>query len=175
MARTRGAKSSSPSNRKKSLRKEPVPDSAPEPSQPNSSSGEARRQSLRQTIPYQVRRSVAAKDPGSLAESLPVPSPVPSPAPQEKSQEPQAPLPSPKFHQTALEEVIGGQCYLSPQLRETWIVELGIPFRAMLRLTAFRVRPACPIIPAAEEVSHGALLAPRDFFYPRIATDFYNP
>ncbi|RVW33069.1 hypothetical protein CK203_117227 [Vitis vinifera] len=34
MARTRGAKSSSPSNRKKSLRKEPVPDSAPEPSQP---------------------------------------------------------------------------------------------------------------------------------------------
>ena len=32
MARTRGAKSSSPLNRKKSLRKEPVPDSAPEPS-----------------------------------------------------------------------------------------------------------------------------------------------
>ncbi|RVW88656.1 hypothetical protein CK203_043781 [Vitis vinifera] len=44
MARTRGAKSSSPSNRKRSLRKEPSPGSVPEPapkpspSRPNLSS-----------------------------------------------------------------------------------------------------------------------------------------
>ncbi|RVW27138.1 hypothetical protein CK203_087771 [Vitis vinifera] len=39
-----------------------------------------------------------------------------------------------------------------PQLRETWIVELGIPFRALLRLSSIQSEAgACPIIPAAEE------------------------
>ncbi|RVW26786.1 hypothetical protein CK203_099732 [Vitis vinifera] len=33
---------------------------------------------------------------------------------------------------------------------------------------------ACPIIPAAEEYHMEQLLAPRDFFYHRIATDFYQ-
>ncbi|RVW94325.1 hypothetical protein CK203_037935 [Vitis vinifera] len=87
-------------------------------------------------------------------DTLPVPSPVPrqplpvpsvpSPAPQEKSQEPQGHFPSPKF-----------------KLKQLW---KNIQSEA----------GACPIIPAAEEVSYGALLAPRDFFYPRIATDFYQ-
>ncbi|RVW29374.1 hypothetical protein CK203_108774 [Vitis vinifera] len=130
MARTRGAKSSSPSNRKKSLRKEPSPGSAPEPSpsRPNPPPVKPRHQSRRQDDTYQVRGRplqkkprVESSEPIDLTEQspepspipspvqtpvpspvpspspLPVPSPVPSPAPQEKSQEPQAPLPSPKF------------------------------------------------------------------------------
>ncbi|RVW25170.1 hypothetical protein CK203_112500 [Vitis vinifera] len=116
----------------------------------------------------------------------PVPSPVPSPVPASsiagtisgaarKISGASSATSEPQIHRNTLEEVIGGQCYLSPQLRETWIVELGIPFRALLRLSSIQSEAgACPIIPAAEEVSYGALLAPRDFFYPRIATDFYQ-
>ncbi|RVW58959.1 Retrovirus-related Pol polyprotein from transposon 17.6 [Vitis vinifera] len=138
MARTRGAKVFISFERKKSLRKEPVPDSAPEPSQPKA-----------------ILLRVESSEPIDLTEQSPEPSPIPSPVPtpvpsrfpcqfrrryhlrpQEKSQEPQAPLPSPKF-----------------QLKQLW---KNIQSEA----------GACPIIPAAEEVPYGALLAPRDFFYP---------
>ncbi|RVW18664.1 Retrovirus-related Pol polyprotein from transposon opus [Vitis vinifera] len=125
MARTRGAKSSSPSNRKKSLRKEPVPDSAPEPSPPKAIPPlKPGRQSPGETYltrsggrPLQKRPRVESSEPIDLTEQspepspipspvptpvlspipMPVPSPVPSPAPQEKSQEPQAPLPEPQI------------------------------------------------------------------------------
>nr|CAN60065.1 hypothetical protein VITISV_020523 [Vitis vinifera] len=127
MARTRGAKSSSPSNRKKSLRKEPVLDSAPEPSQPKAipppvkpapPKPPARRYLTRSGgRPLQKRPRVESSEPIDLTEQspepspiptpvsspvpspipMPVPLPVPSPALQEKSQEPQAPLPEPQI------------------------------------------------------------------------------
>ncbi|RVW75060.1 hypothetical protein CK203_056032 [Vitis vinifera] len=127
MARTRGAKSSSPSNRKKSLRKEPVPHSAPEPSpsrpiphpvKPAPPKPPARRYLTRSGgRPLQKRPRVESSEPIDLTEQSPEPSPVPSPvsspvstpvpspvqlpvpspAPQAKSQEPQAPLPEPQI------------------------------------------------------------------------------
>ncbi|RVW60060.1 hypothetical protein CK203_089532 [Vitis vinifera] len=133
MARTRGAKSSSPSNRKRSLRKEPSPGSVPEPApkpspsrpqpspvKPAPPKPPARRYLTRNPKLTPVQSPVSSPNPspvqipavtGSLANSLtratPIPSPVPSPAPQEKAQEPQAPIPEPQIAAEApLEEVI---------------------------------------------------------------------
>ncbi|RVW59222.1 hypothetical protein CK203_111097 [Vitis vinifera] len=92
-------------SRKKSLRKEPVPDPVSEPSQPRA-------------VPPPVK-PVPPKPPARRY--LTRPSPVPTPVPRRflansasgaisgaasKPQEPQPPLPSPKFHEIALEEVI---------------------------------------------------------------------
>ncbi|XP_010645995.1 vegetative cell wall protein gp1-like [Vitis vinifera] len=120
MARTRGAKSSSPSNRKKSLRKELVPDSAPEPSQPKAIPPSVKPASPKPPAKHYLTKSggrtlqkrprVQSSEPIDLTEQspepspipspvptpvpslipMPVPSPVPSPALQEKSQEPQS-------------------------------------------------------------------------------------
>ncbi|XP_059595571.1 pistil-specific extensin-like protein [Vitis vinifera] len=133
MARTRGAKSSSPSRRKKSLRKEPVPDPASEPSQPRAipppvkpapPKPPARRYLTRSGgRPLQKRPRVESSEPIDLTEQpsepspvpTPVPSPipsliqplVPSPAPQAEPQEPQPPLPEPQSpFEIAPEEVI---------------------------------------------------------------------
>ncbi|RVX11252.1 Retrovirus-related Pol polyprotein from transposon 17.6 [Vitis vinifera] len=178
MARTRGAKSSSPSNARRVCERsqsrfcsrafavKPIPPPVkPAPPKPP------------------ARRYLTRAFTNSITGSTPVPSPVPSPSPcqfhrryhlrrrKKNLRSLKRHFRAPNSAETALEEVIGGQCYLSPQLRETWIVELGIPFRALLRLSSIQSEAgACPIIPAAEEVSYGALLAPRDFFYPRIAT-----
>ncbi|RVW91377.1 hypothetical protein CK203_035439 [Vitis vinifera] len=150
MARTRGAKSSSPSNRKKSLRKEPVPDSAPEPSQPKAipppvkpapPKPPARRYLT--SLPNSITGSNSSAVSSSLAESLPVPSPVPSPAPQEKSQEPQAPLPEPQIPaETALEEVIRRPMLPQPPIEGNLDCRTR-PFHSELcfDLAAFRVRP----------------------------------
>ncbi|RVW18314.1 hypothetical protein CK203_109125 [Vitis vinifera] len=75
---------------------------------------------------------------------LPVPSPVPSPAPQEKSQEPQRHFLSPKFHPKH-----SGRTF---RVRS----ELAQSFQLLRRY----------------HMEH--LLTPRDFFYPRIATDFLS-
>nr|CAN62950.1 hypothetical protein VITISV_027607 [Vitis vinifera] len=108
MARTRRAKSSSPLSRKKSLRKEPVPDPVFEPS----SGGR----------PLQKRPRVESSEPIDLTKQSPEPSPVPtpvpspisspiqppvpSPAPQAEPQEPQPPLLEPQIPvEIALEEV----------------------------------------------------------------------
>ncbi|RVW89511.1 Pro-Pol polyprotein [Vitis vinifera] len=92
-----GAKSSSPSNRKKSLRKEPVPDSAPEPSQPKAipppvkpapPKPPAKRYLTRsggRTL--QKRPRVESSEPIDLTEQSPEPSPIPSLVP--------TPVPSP--------------------------------------------------------------------------------
>ncbi|XP_010645955.1 anther-specific proline-rich protein APG-like [Vitis vinifera] len=127
MARTRGAKSSSPSNRKKSLRKEPVPNSAPKPSQPKTIPPPVKPAPPKPLAKRYLTRSggrtlqkrprVQSSEPIDLNEQSPEPSPIPSPVPtpvpspspvsvpssvpspalQEKSQEPQAPLPEPQI------------------------------------------------------------------------------
>ncbi|RVW88239.1 hypothetical protein CK203_038698 [Vitis vinifera] len=89
MARTRGAKSSSPSNRKKSLRKEPVPDSS-EPSQPKAIPPPVKpappKPPANDTLPgqgsaMQKRPRVESSEPIDLTEQSPEPSPIPSPVP----------------------------------------------------------------------------------------------
>ncbi|XP_059598700.1 extensin-like [Vitis vinifera] len=120
MARTRGAKSSSPSSRKQSLRKEPVPDPVSKPSQPRAvpppvkPAPPARRYLTRSGgRPLQKRPRVESSEPIDLTEQslepssvpTPVPSPipspiqppVPSPVPQAEPQEPQPPIPKPQI------------------------------------------------------------------------------
>nr|CAN63795.1 hypothetical protein VITISV_004187 [Vitis vinifera] len=200
MARTRGAKSSSPSNRKKSLRKEPSPGSAlePSPSRPNPPlvkpappKPPARRYLTRvessepidlteqspepSLIPSLVQTPVPSPVPSPSP--LPVPSPVPSPAPQEKSQEPQAPLPEPQIQaETALEEVIRRPMLPQPPIEGNLDCRTR-PFHSELcfDLAAFRVRPElAQSFQLLRRYHMEQLLAPRDFFYPRIATDFYQ-
>nr|CAN82598.1 hypothetical protein VITISV_032032 [Vitis vinifera] len=199
MVRTRGAKSSSPSNRKKSLRKEPVPDSALEPSQPKAISPPvkpappkppAKRYLTRSGgRPLQKRPRVESSEPIDLTEQspepspipLPVPtpvlSPVPSPVPQEKSQEPQAPLPEPQIpSETALEEVIRRPMLPQPPIEGNLDCRAR-PFHSELcfDLPAFRVRPElAQSFQLLRRYHMEHLLAPRDFFYPRVATDFYQ-
>ncbi|XP_010662487.1 anther-specific proline-rich protein APG-like [Vitis vinifera] len=109
MARTRGAKSSSPSNRKKTLRKEPLLDSAPEPSsskpipppaKPAPPKPPARRYLTRSGgRPLQKKPRVESSEPIDLTEQSleqspeqsPVQTPVSSPNPSSVA----TPVPSP--------------------------------------------------------------------------------
>nr|CAN76512.1 hypothetical protein VITISV_022254 [Vitis vinifera] len=208
MARTRGAKSSSPSSRKKSLRKEPVPDPVSEPSQPKAISPPvklappkppAKRYLTRSGgRPLQKRPRVESSEPIDLTEQspepspipspvptpvpslipMPVPSSVPSPAPQEKSQEPQAPLPEPQIpSETALEEVIRRPPMLPQPPIEGNLDCRARPFHSELcfDITAFRVRSElAQSFNLLRRYHMEHLLAPRDFFYPRVAMDFYQ-
>ena len=215
MARTRETKSSSPSNRKRSLRKGPSPGSVPEPAPKPSPSRPipppvkpappklpARRYLTRSVgRPLQKKPRVESSEPIDLTEQspepspipspvqtpvpspvpspspLPIPSPVPSPAPQEKSQEPQAPLPEPQIQvEPALEEVIRRPMLPQPPIEGN----LDCRTRAFhselcFDLAAFRVRPElAQSFQLLRRYHMEQLLAPRDFFYPRIATDFYQ-
>nr|CAN62789.1 hypothetical protein VITISV_024903 [Vitis vinifera] len=207
MARTRGAKSSSPSNRKKTLRKESVPEPAPKasPSRPNPPPVKpvppkppARRYLTRSGgRPLQKKPRVESSEPIDLTEQSPAPSPkpapvqspvsslsplpipslVPSPTPQEKSQEPQVPLPEPQIQaETPLEEVIRRPMLPQPPIEGN----LDCRTRAYhselcFDLAALRVRSElAQSFQLLRRYHMEHLLAPRDFFYPRIATDFYQ-
>ena len=133
MAQTRRAKSSSPSSRKKSLRKEPVPDPISEPPQPKAISPPVKTTPQKPPVrryltrsggrPLQKRPRVESSEPIDLTEqslepslisspvsslvSSPIPSPVPSPAPPVEPKEPQPPLPEPQIpSEIAPEEII---------------------------------------------------------------------
>ncbi|XP_010651711.1 anther-specific proline-rich protein APG-like [Vitis vinifera] len=146
MARTRGAKSSSPSNRKKSLRKEPVPDPAPQPSQPKAIPPPMKPAPPKPPAKRYLTRSGGRplqKKP--RVESSEVPSPVPqakSPAPQAKAQEPQAPLPEPQIAaEVAPKEVIRRPMLPQPPIEGNLDCRTR-PFHSELcfDLPAFRVR-----------------------------------
>nr|CAN80822.1 hypothetical protein VITISV_032091 [Vitis vinifera] len=188
MARTRGAKSSSPSNRKRSLRKEPSPGSAPEasPSRPNPPPVKpvppkppARRYLTRLGgRPLQKKPRVESSEPIDLTEQSPEPSPIPSPVQTPvPSPEPQAPLPEPQIQaEPALEEVIRRPMLPQPPIEGN----LDCRTRAFhselcFDLAAFRLRPElAQSFQLLRRYHMEQLLAPRDFFYPRIATDFYQ-
>ena len=114
MARTRGAKSSSPSNRKRSLRKEPVPDPIPDPPQPKAIPPPVKPALPKPSVkpappkppakryltrsggrPSQKRPRVESSEPINLTEQSPEPSPIPSPAPTPVPSPIQPPVPSP--------------------------------------------------------------------------------
>ncbi|RVW95570.1 Retrovirus-related Pol polyprotein from transposon 17.6 [Vitis vinifera] len=203
MVRTRRAKSSSPSNRKRSLRKEPVPDPVSEPSQPKATpppvkpappKPPARRYLTRSGgWPLQKRPRVESSEPIDLTEQSPepspiptpaptpvpspVPSPMPSPAPQAKSQEPQAPLPEPQIPS----EIAPGEVIRRPMLTQPPI-KGNLDCRARqfhselcFDIAAFRLQPElAQTFNLLRRYHMEHLLTPRDFFYPRIAMDFYQ-
>nr|CAN81598.1 hypothetical protein VITISV_029174 [Vitis vinifera] len=108
---------------------------------------------------------------------MPVPSPVPSTAPQEKSQEPQAPLLEPQIpSETALEEVIRRPMLPQPPIEGNLDCRVR-PFHSELcfDIAAFRVRPElAQTFNLLRRYHMEHLLTQRDFFYPRIAMDFYQ-
>ena len=114
MVRTRGAKTSSPSSRKKVPREEPVPDPISEPPRPKAVSPPVKpappKPPVRRYLtmsgdrPLQKRARVESSEPIDLTEPSPVPSPVPSPTPPA---EPKPPLLEPQIPaEIAPEEII---------------------------------------------------------------------
>ncbi|RVW61613.1 hypothetical protein CK203_065399 [Vitis vinifera] len=112
----------------------------------------------------------------SLTEATPIPSPVPSPAPQEKAQEPQAPIPEPQIAAEApLEEVIRRPMLPAPNRRKLDCRTRAFHSELCFDLAAFRVRPElAQSFQLLRRYHMEHLLAPRDFFYPRVVTDFYQ-
>ncbi|XP_010655168.1 pistil-specific extensin-like protein [Vitis vinifera] len=120
MARTRGAKSSSPSSRKRIPREEPVPDPTSEPpwpkvvsppTKPAPQKPPARRYLTRSGgRPLQKRARVESLEPIDLTEQSPEPSPAPSlvssPAPPAQPQELQPPLSEPQIPSGVAPEMI---------------------------------------------------------------------
>ncbi|RVW87856.1 hypothetical protein CK203_039697 [Vitis vinifera] len=93
MARTRGAKSSSPSSRKRVSRGAPVRDPTSEPPRPKAVSPPAK--PAPQNPP--VRRYLTRASPVPSPEPSPAPFPAPSPAPPAEPQELQSPLSEPQI------------------------------------------------------------------------------
>ncbi|RVW78602.1 hypothetical protein CK203_046732 [Vitis vinifera] len=177
MARTRGAKSSSPSNRKKSLRKEPSQvllqslrrqgqSSSGEPAPPKPP---ARRYLTRSGgRPLQKKPRVESSKPIDLTEQSPEPSPitspvqtpVPSPIPSPSPLPVPSPVPSPAPQEKSQEPPapLPEPQIQAEQLWKNIQSEAG----------------ACPIIPTAEEVSYGASVSSKRFFLPPDSHRFYQ-
>ncbi|RVW26334.1 hypothetical protein CK203_111857 [Vitis vinifera] len=170
MARTRGAKSSSPSNRKKSLRKEPVPDLLQSlrsrkqflPVKPAPPKPPARRYltSLRQfhhRFQLQFPRQFNLRSISGTASISGAASKISGAS--SATSEPQIPS------ETALEEVIRRPMLPQPPIEGNLDCRAQ-PFHSKLcfDLGIQSEAGACPIIPAAEEVSHGALVDSKRFF-----------
>ena len=185
MARTRGAKSSSPSSRKKSLRKEPVPDPVSEPSRPRAVSPPvkstppkppARRYLTRSGgRPLQKRARVESSQPIDLTEQSsvpsPEPSPAPSPAPPAQPQELQPPLSKPQIPSGVAPEVIIRRPMLTQPPIEGNLDCRARPFHSELcfDIASFQLRPElADSFRLLRRYHMEQLLAPRDFFYPRV-------
>ena len=169
MARTKGAKSSSPSSHKKVLREEPVPGPISEPPRPKAVSPPLKpappKSPVRRYLtrswgrPLQKRAKVESSEPINLTErspepspvpspvsspvSSPVPSPVPSLAPSAEPQEPQPPLPEPQIPaEIALEEITRRPMLTQPPIEGN--LDYGArPFHSELcfDIATFQLRP----------------------------------
>ncbi|KAL6312707.1 hypothetical protein AAG906_024665 [Vitis piasezkii] len=178
MARTRGAKTSSPSNRKKGLRKESVSESAPEPSQPRPnpppvpsapSKPPARRYLTRSGgRPLQKKPRVESSEPidlteqspsnaitGAIAVQTPVSSPNSSPAAIPAPSPTPSPVPSPAPKEKSKKR--------KAPLPEPQIQSEIAPEESEAR--------ASPILPVAEEVSYGASASSKRIF---LSKDTWN-
>nr|CAN77355.1 hypothetical protein VITISV_003683 [Vitis vinifera] len=195
MARTRGAKSSSPSSRKRVPREEPVPDPTSEPPRPKVVSPPAKpapqKPSARRYLtrsggrPLQKRARVESSKPIDLTEQSPVPSPepspapsqVPSPAPPAQPQELQPPLSEPQIPSGVAPEVIIRRPMLTQPPIEGNLDCRTRPFHSELCFdtATFQLRPElADSFRLLRRYHLEQLLAPRDFFYPRVAMDFYQ-
>ncbi|RVW72908.1 hypothetical protein CK203_056357 [Vitis vinifera] len=177
MARTRGAKSSSPSSRKKSLRKKPVPDpflslrsqeQFPPPGEIRAAKASARRY---------LTRAFAGSNSSSSPVLSPVPSSVPSPALQAKPQEPQPPLPEPQIpSETAPERVIKRPMLTQPPIEGNLDCRAR-PFHSELcfDIAAFRLQSKlAQSFNLLRRYHMEHLLTPRDFFLPQGSHGFLS-
>ncbi|WKA03611.1 hypothetical protein VitviT2T_021711 [Vitis vinifera] len=158
MARTRGAKSFSPSSRKK------VP-----------SGGR----------PLQKRARVESSEPIDLTEQSPEPSPVPSPVPSlvpssvppAEPEEPRPPLPEPQNpSEIAPEAVIRRPMLTQPPIEGNLDCRARSFHSELCFDTAtFQLRSElAQSFHLLRRYHMERLLTPRDFFYPRVAMDFYQ-
>ncbi|XP_059593058.1 uncharacterized protein LOC132253830 [Vitis vinifera] len=199
MARTRGAKSSSPSSRKRVPRGEPIPDPISEPPRPKAVSPSVKPASQKPPArryltrsggrPLQKRARVESSEPIDLTEQSPepssvpspvpslVPSPVPSPAPPAEPQEPQPPLPEPQIPaEIAPKEIIRRSMLTQPPIEGNLDCRAQ-PFHSELcfDIATFQLRPKlAQSFHLLRRYHMEHLLTPRDFFYPRVAMDFYQ-
>nr|CAN65845.1 hypothetical protein VITISV_014173 [Vitis vinifera] len=187
MARTRGAKSSSPSSRKKVPREEPVPGPISEPPRlktvspplkPAPPKPPARRYLTRSGgRPLQKRARVESSEPIDLTEQSPEPLPVPSPAPPAEPQEPQPPLPEPQNPSEIAPEAVIRRPMLTQPPIEGNLDCRAQPFHSELcfDIATFQLRPElAQSFHLLRRYHMEHLLTPRDFFYPRVAMDFYQ-
>eukprot|EP00261_Vitis_vinifera_P029955 XP_010664697.1 PREDICTED: developmental and secondary metabolism regulator veA-like [Vitis vinifera] len=195
MARTRGAKSSSPSGRKRVPREAPVQGPTSEPPRPEAASPQvkptpqnppARRYLTRSGgRPLQKRARVESSKPINLTEQSLVPSPEPSPAPSPapapmspaQPQEHQPPLSKPQIPSGVAPEVLIRHPMLTQPPIEGNLDCRARQFHSELCFdtTTFQLRPELADsfrLMRRYHMEH--LLAPRDFFYPRVAMDFYQ-
>ncbi|RVW45768.1 hypothetical protein CK203_114356 [Vitis vinifera] len=195
MARTRGAKSSSPSNRKRSLRKEPSPGSVPEPA-PQPSPSRPQPSPVKPAPPKPPARRYLTRSGGQPLKKKPrVESSEPIDLTEHPLRNPQIlhrfklqcrhrfPRQFPhlkqlQFHrpEAPLEEVIRRPLLPQPPIEGN----LDCRTRAFhselcFDLATFRVRPElAQSFQLLRRYHMEHLLAPRDFFYPRVVTDFYQ-
>ncbi|RVW82123.1 hypothetical protein CK203_052501 [Vitis vinifera] len=115
--------------------------------------------------------------PVSFPVSSPVPSPVPSPASPAEPKEPQPPLPEPQIpSEIAPEEVIRRPMLTQPPIEGNLDCRAR-PFHSELcfDIATFRLQPElAQSFNLLRRYHMEHLLTPRDFFYPRIAMDFYQ-
>ncbi|XP_034708951.1 anther-specific proline-rich protein APG-like [Vitis riparia] len=200
MARTRGTKSSSPSAQKPTPREVPVQASTSEPprsevvpppvkptpkkrqAKPTLQTPPARRYFTRSGgRPLQKRARVESSEPIDLTGQSPVPSPepspVPPPAPSAKPQASQPPPPEPQIQSaTAPEAIIRRPMLTQPPIEGNFDCRAR-PFHSELCFdtAVFQLRPELEGLFQLLRRHHmEQLLTPRDFFYPRVAMDFYQ-
>ncbi|XP_034679724.1 vegetative cell wall protein gp1-like [Vitis riparia] len=200
MARTRGAKSSSPSARKPAPREPPVQASTSEPPRPEVVSPPVKptpkKRQAKLTLqtpparryltrsggrPLQKRARVESSEPIGLTGQSPVPSPeptpVPSPAPPAKPQASQPPPSEPQIPSEPAPEAIIRRPMLTQPPIEGNLDCRARPFHSKLCFdtAAFQLRPELEgSFQLLRRYRMEQLLTPRDFFYPRVALDFYQ-
>ncbi|WKA01505.1 hypothetical protein VitviT2T_019785 [Vitis vinifera] len=127
--------------------------------------------------PLQKRARVESSEPIDLTEQSPEPSPVPSPAPPAKPKEPQPPLPEPQIpSEIAPKAVIRRPMLTQPPIEGNLDCRVR-PFHSELcfNTATFQLQPElAQSFNLLRRYHMEHLLTPRDFFYPRIAMDFYQ-
>ncbi|KAL6314391.1 hypothetical protein AAG906_021449 [Vitis piasezkii] len=188
MARTRGAKSSSPSSRKRVPRGEPVPDPTSEPPRPKAVSPPAKpapqkppaRRYLTRSggRPLQKRARVESSEPIDLTEQSPEPSPVPSPVPSpaNRASGASAATSEPQIPSEMASGVNRWPMLTQPPIEGNLDCRAR-PFHSELCFdtATFQLRPElAQSFHLLRRYHMEHLLTPRDFFYPRVAMDFYQ-
>nr|CAN83452.1 hypothetical protein VITISV_021236 [Vitis vinifera] len=195
MARTRGAKSSSPSSRKRVPREAPIQGPTSEPPQPEAASPPAKPapQNTPATRyltrsggrPLQKKARVQSLEPIDVTEQSPVPSPEPSPTPSSapsseppvEVQEHQPPLSESQIPSGIAPEVLIRRPILTQPPIEGNLDYRARPFHSELCFdtATFKLRAElADSFHLLRRYRMEHLLSPRDFFYPRVAMDFYQ-
>ncbi|RVW71058.1 hypothetical protein CK203_061485 [Vitis vinifera] len=187
MARTRGAKSSSPSSRKRAARETPVQGSTstppqpvvvPHPVEPALLSHPARRYQTRSGgRSPQKKAMVVESEPIDLTELSLEPSPAPSSEPPAEPQPSQPPPAESQIPSGMAPEVLIRRPMVAQPPIEGNLDCRARPFHSELcfNTTTFRFQPELrDSFHLLQRYHMEHLLTPRDFFYPRVVMDFYQ-